>query len=239
MKPLRIFRHEVCESPGYLSEFLNRQGAPWDMVCLDQGVAVPGDLEDVSGLIFMGGNMSVNDPLEWIGPELELIRRAHSRELPMLGICFGGQLISKALGGRVMPNPKGMEVGWHAVRKVADTPTEDWLAGLPEEIVTFHWHAEAFELPPGSHLLMENACYHYQAYALGDSLGLQFHLEMNERMIKNWLHNYGRTLDHKARCIQGFSEITRDLSIRVDQLHQVADTLFGNWLARVRQREAA
>lgn len=239
MKPLRIFRHEVCESPGYLAEYLDRRCVPWELVCLDQGVAVPQDLDGLSGLIFMGGNMSVNDPLEWIGAELQLIRRAHALGVPMLGICFGGQLISKALGGQVMPNPRGMEVGWHSVRKIAQAAGDDWLSGLPDEMITFHWHSEAFELPPGGRLLLENDCYQHQAYALGDCLGMQFHLEMDERMVKNWLHTYGRCLDHKARCIQGFSEITRDLPERIRRLHRVADCLFGNWLARVQRREAA
>ncbi len=234
MKPLRVFRHQLCESPGYLAEYLDQRQIPWELVCLDRGVPVPADLDQVSGLVFMGGNMSVNDPLDWIQAELALVRRAHQRGLPMLGICFGGQLIAKALGGKVIANPRGMEVGWHPVKQVAANRSNPWLDGLSEEFVTFHWHAEAFELPPGAELLLENGCYQHQAYGIGNTLGLQFHLEMDARMVKNWLHQYGSCLDHQARCIQGYGEITLSLPQRVAQLHQVADVLFGNWLGRVR-----
>lgn len=148
MKPLRIFRHEVCEGPGYLGHFLDREGVPWRMVCLDTGVEVPMDLDQISGLVFMGGNMSVNDPLAWIAQELELIQLADRRGIPMMGVCFGGQLISKALGGHVKPSSKGMEVGWHPMRRVEGCSEPEWLDGLPEEILTFHWHGETFD-PPG------------------------------------------------------------------------------------------
>lgn len=73
----------------------------------------------------MGGPMSVNDDLPWIDPELTLIRQAVANDIPVLGHCLGGQLISKALGGVVGKNPV-KEIGWGEV-SVADNPVaREW-----------------------------------------------------------------------------------------------------------------
>ena len=104
MKPLTIFRHIACEGPGYLDRVLKRCSIPYRLVRIDLNEAVPRDLEETSGLVFMGGPMSVNDPLPWISQELELIQAAQACGLPVLGHCLGGQLISKALGGTVSAN---------------------------------------------------------------------------------------------------------------------------------------
>ena len=236
MLPVRIFRHVVCEGPGYLGEFLDREAVPWDLVCLDEGIRVPHDLDRVSGLVFLGGNMSVNDPLDWIAGELDLIRRAHAQGIPMMGVCFGGQLICKALGGSVQRSDQGMEIGWHPVRRPPNCRCDDWLDGLPEDICTFHWHRETFEPPPGGLRLLENHCFLNQAYVLGDHLGMQFHLEMTEPMVRGWIKEYRRDLSPSDPCTQRAEEITRDLAARLDALHQVAEALFGAWLRRVRRR---
>jgi GMP synthase-like glutamine amidotransferase len=226
----------LCEGPGYLGHFLDREGVPWKLVCLDEGIGVPQDLETVSGLVFMGGNMSVNDPLEWIAQEQRLIRRAHRRGLPMMGVCFGAQLISSALGGEVIRSPRGMEVGWHSLTRVPNCRCEGWLVGLPEEIHTFHWHGETFTAPPESRPLLESDCFHNQAFALGDSIGMQFHLEMTEEMVHNWIRQYGRKLDSHDPYTQRPEEMTYDLRERIQRLHQVADVIYGQWLERVRRR---
>ena len=236
MQPIRIFRHVLCEGPGYLGRFLDQEGVPWKLVCLDEGISVPQDLDAVSGLVFMGGNMSVNDPLDWIAQEQRLIRRAHRLGLPMMGVCFGAQLISRALGGRVVRSPKGMEVGWHPLWRVEGCRCEGWLEGLPEEIDTFHWHGETFVPPPLSRPLLESDCFHNQAFALADSIGMQFHLEMTEEMVGAWIRQYGASLDPHDPYTQSKAEMTRDLEQRVQRLHRVADVIYGEWLERVRAR---
>ena len=77
MKPIIIFRHIACEGPGYLGDYLITRNIPFQTICVDQGEEVPEDPAACSGLVFMGGPMSVNDAVPWIEKELKLIRTAH------------------------------------------------------------------------------------------------------------------------------------------------------------------
>ena len=121
MKPIAIFRHSPTEGAGQFALFLTEHAIPWQMVHIDQGDAVPKDAAAFSGLVFMGGPMSVNDDLPWIPPTLALIRDAYAKDIPLLGHCLGGQLMSKALGGVVSKNAI-KELGWGKVN-VADNAT--------------------------------------------------------------------------------------------------------------------
>ncbi len=117
MKEIAIFRHAASEGPGYLAEFLARRGRPHRLIRIDRHDPLPSSIAGFSALVFMGGPMSVNDDLPWIPPVLESIRRAVAADLPVLGHCLGGQLISKALGGGVTRNPV-KEIGWLPVSRV-------------------------------------------------------------------------------------------------------------------------
>jgi GMP synthase-like glutamine amidotransferase len=132
-----------------------------------------------------------------------------------------------------------MEIGWHPVRKVDGAGGREWLEGLPKKLDCFHWHGETFVAPPGACRLFENHCFQHQGFALGDHLGMQFHLEMTEQMVLGWLEHFGATLDPRARCTQSPEEITRDLPRRIEGLHRVADVVYGRWLGRLRRREGA
>ena len=99
MNPVAIFRHSPSEGPGYFATYLDARRVPWCLIRLDEAEPVPESPEDYSGLCFMGGPMSVNDDLPWIAPVLSLIRKAVAADVPVIGHCLGGQLMSKALGG--------------------------------------------------------------------------------------------------------------------------------------------
>ena len=107
MKPIAILRFADADGPAYFADFLNEAGRPFIEVRIDQEQAVPGSASEFAGLGLMGGPMSVNDPLPWIPQALSLIRDAVAKDIPLIGHCLGGQLISKALGGSVSRNPNG------------------------------------------------------------------------------------------------------------------------------------
>jgi GMP synthase-like glutamine amidotransferase len=228
MKPVLIFRHIGCEGPGYLAEFLSGRGLPYSLVCIDQGEPVPESLAGAGGLVFMGGPMSVNDPLPWVARELDLIRRAADAGLPVLGHCLGGQLISRALGGQVGPNPV-REVGWLPVRAVAQA-ADIWLKGLPETFEAFHWHGETFSLPAGAtHLLRSEHCAH-QAFACGNVLALQFHVEVTRDIVEEWIRAYPADFRDPSPTVQTAEGMRERLGDRLQVLRGVADRLYGQWV---------
>ncbi len=148
MKPVAIFRTSSSEGPGYFATYLERRSIPWKMIALDEGAGVPRDPRRFAGLAFMGGPMSANDALPWIAPALELVREAVRKDVPVLGHCLGGQLMSKAFGGTVTRNAV-KEIGWGEVRVADNAVAREWLGDL-QAFTSFHWHGETFSIPPGA-----------------------------------------------------------------------------------------
>lgn len=234
-RPLRIFRHVECEGPGTLTGLLDRQQIPWQLVRIDQGEPVPPRTDDVAGLIFMGGGMSVNDPLDWIADELVLIESALQADVPVLGICLGSQLLARALDAQVAPGDSGREIGWHPVYRIA-ADHDRWLQGLPATFTAFHWHGETFALPDGARLLLGSDCYRQQAFAHGNSLGLQFHVEMTPAMVRDWVQRFGDQLQPTGApqaCLQPTAQLLAQTDSACAGLSDIAARLLGNWLQRV------
>jgi GMP synthase-like glutamine amidotransferase len=231
MKPVAIFRHSPTEGPGYFADTLDRAGIPWRLVCIDQGEAVPGSVDGFSGLAFMGGPMSVNDPLPWVPPVLALIREAVARDVPVLGHCLGGQLLSKALGGEVTAAP-AKEIGWGAVQ-VTDAPlAAEWFGAAGGELLSFHWHGETFTIPAGAQRLLASRWCANQAFAIGPHLGLQCHIEMTQELIRSWCDSGRREIERSRASpgVQPVEEILSDLDRRVAALHETADRTYARWI---------
>ncbi len=229
MKPVLIFRHVNCEGPGYLAEFLALRGISFDLIRIDEGEEPARDIDRCSALVFMGGPMSVNDPLPWLEQELALIRAAHTRGLPILGHCLGGQLISKALGGAITPS-RIPEIGWRPVERAGGKEAEGWLDGLPPRFEVLHWHTETFSIPPGAaRLLMSDLCEN-QAFAIGNTLGMQCHIEVTAKMVTQWVNVYQEQLAALSTSVQAPDEITRRLSQRVKALRRIAERFYCRWL---------
>jgi GMP synthase-like glutamine amidotransferase len=230
MKPVAIFRHSPGEGPGYFATFLDRHSIPWQLFKLDEGEAPPLSPDPFSGLCFMGGAMSVNDDLPWIPPVLDLIRGAVKKDIPVIGHCLGGQLMSKALGGVISPNPV-KEIGWGTVR-VLD---KEWLPGT-EDFLSYHWHGETFTIPDGAKRVLESEYCGNQAFALGPHLGLQCHVEMTEDMIKSWSTGGAREIE-RAGEIPSVQKQAQQLEVveqKLDELHVVADQLYSKWTSNLK-----
>lgn len=233
MKPVAIFRHFATEGPGYFATYLDRNGLPWTLVKLDEGEGVAPDPDSFSGLVFMGGPMSVNDDLPWIPPVLGLIREATARGVPVLGHCLGGQLLSKALGGEVTP-ASVKEIGWGAV-ELEDVPeARSWFGEQRRGFLSFHWHAETFTVPQGATRLLSSPWCRNQAFSLGPHLGLQCHIEMTEDLVHTWCRSGAREIARSdSPAVQPVEAILQDLERRVTTLHQVADAAYGRWVERL------
>lgn len=197
-------------------------------MALDAGEAVPRDARSFSGLAFMGGPMSVNDPLPWIAPSLELIRDAVRKDIPVIGHCLGGQLMSRAFGGAVVASPL-KEIGWGEVRVSDNGVARRWLGEL-QAFESFHWHGETFSIPPGATRVLESRHCANQAFALGKHLAMQCHVEMTPELIGAWLDS-GRDEIESAdsAAVQRPEEIGRNVGPRLEALHEVAERIYERW----------
>jgi GMP synthase-like glutamine amidotransferase len=227
MKPVAIFRHSSREGPGYFATFLDTHSIPHQLICIDEGASVPASLADYSGLCFMGGPMSVNDPLPWIPSALELIRAAVATEVPVIGHCLGSQLMSKALGGTITQNP-AKEIGWGEV--TATTSANDWLGNI-ERFEAFHWHGETFSLPAGALRILQSAYCANQAFVLGPHLGLQCHVEMTEAMIRLWNHQWAAESAVASASVQTPEQMYERMAERLTAMRIAADRLYARWIA--------
>ena len=233
MKPVAIFRHLPIEGPGYFATFLDNNHIPWRLIKIDAGETPPTQIDEFSGLVFMGGPMSVNDNLPWINNSLSLIRQAVAADVPVLGHCLGGQLMAKALGGLVYANPV-KEMGWGEVN-VADNPVaRAWFDDLTT-FQSFHWHGETFSLPQGAACILSSPYCDNQAFALGMHLGMQCHVEMTERLVRDWCSVAAEELaDLNGPAVQSINEIETDLPNRIAGLNAVAERLYNKWIIHLK-----
>lgn len=230
MKQVVVFRHACCEGAGYLGTFLARHAIPWCEVRIDKGEAVPTSVDDYSGIVLMGGPMSVNDDLPWIPPLLQLIRQAVDKDVPLLGHCLGGQLISKALGAEVTQNPV-KEIGWGEVAVSANETGHSWFGDM-ESFNGFHWHGETFSLPAGAtHLLASKYCQN-QAYAIGKHLALQCHIEMTPEMVAAWCDVGADEIRQSSvsPAVQTTEVIMENLPLHCFFLNKVANVVYTQWI---------
>jgi GMP synthase-like glutamine amidotransferase len=236
MKPVAIFRHAASEGPGYFATYLDRRRVPWEVLKVDQGASIPSNPRAYSGLVFMGGPMSVNDELPWIAPVLHLIRTAVEEGVPTLGHCLGGQLIARALGAEVTRNAV-KEIGWGLVRVLDGAAAAEWFGADLRQFNSFHWHAETFSIPAGATRIAASPWCDNQAFALGPHLAMQCHVEMTPQLIQAWCRDWEKEVESLARrlpSVQSPAEMLDGVEDKVRALNTVADNVYDRWLAGVR-----
>jgi len=229
MSEILIIRHIAHEGPGYLADFLAKEGMTYRLFAIDAGDPPPASLEGVRGLVFMGGPMSVNDSLPWIEPALGLIKTAFDQDIPMLGHCLGGQLMAKALGATIHANPVA-EYGWLPVSVSANAPAQDWFSGLTREFDAFHWHGETFDLPDGAtHVLGSKHCRN-QAFVYGNSIAMQCHIEMTADLVRDWVDRTSDEILVPSASIQSRRDMLENLDDKIAALQSSADFVYRRWL---------
>jgi GMP synthase-like glutamine amidotransferase len=235
MKPVLVFQHIWCETPGIFLEPLREQSLPVETVKLYEGEQPPEDLSPFSGLLLMGGPMSVNDEADypWLKAEDRILKEALALDVPTLGICLGSQLIAKAAGGAVRRGPL-KEIGWYPVRLTAAARHDRLFRESPETIEVFQWHGEYFDTPPGAVNLASSDLYACQAFSIGQNVyGLLFHLEVTGQMVKEWMGTFKEELDGVKRYIRPEAILER-LPQRIDELNRHARRLFARFCESLR-----
>jgi GMP synthase (glutamine-hydrolysing) len=191
-----IVKNISIEGPGTIEDFLKKEDIAYKIIELGSGELIP-PLENFDTIVVLGGPMGIYDMDKY--PQLmiqsRIIREAINRDMKVIGICLGSQMIAHCLGSEVYPGPE-KEIGWHHVeltgeglkdplmRKLAIHPR---IGDFWRRFKVFQWHGDTFDLPPNALLLASSNLYKNQAFRYGDKVyGFQFHIEVTTDMLLEW-----------------------------------------------------
>jgi GMP synthase-like glutamine amidotransferase len=186
LKKILAVQNISCETLGTFEKMFRQDGFAVESIDAQQNV--PADSSGYSAIVILGGPMAVYDNLPYLQKEQDLIRDAMKNSTPVLGVCLGSQLIAQAAGGRVYKGKK-KEIGWHDV-KLSEEGRAGLFSGVGEQKMrVFQWHGDTYDLPKDAKVLAYSDLYP-QAFQIGSAVGIQFHLEVDEPMIKRWIKEY-------------------------------------------------
>jgi GMP synthase-like glutamine amidotransferase len=180
-----VVEHERATPGGLVYDWLDDYGAEVEdlRIDVDEREVDPAAYDLI---VPLGSEFAAyDDTVPWIEREKRLLERAVDADVPVLGICFGGQLLARVLGGRCY-RAEGAEIGWLPVRSRDPelVPEGPW----------FQWHFDTFTAPPGATVLAESTI-GPQAYVAGRNLGVQFHPEVTPQIMEDWVRIYRHELD--------------------------------------------
>ncbi|HIK18021.1 MAG TPA: type 1 glutamine amidotransferase [Leptolyngbyaceae cyanobacterium M33_DOE_097] len=229
-----VIKHVVAEGLGIFEQFCYEAGISVDVVELEKGDLFPA-LEKYSALWVMGGPMNVGDTKEypWLVEEKALIWYAVTElQLPYMGVCLGAQLLADALGGEVgfMPAP---EVGLLPINLTDAGYQHPLLQGLPQTYKVLQWHGqEITRLPLGATVLATSPQCQVQAFAVGDrTFGLQFHSEVTEVTVEDWVQIPTYRADLEATLgTTGCEDLKQAVAAQLPTMNQEAKIVFDNFL---------
>ncbi|WP_207478573.1 type 1 glutamine amidotransferase [Arenibaculum pallidiluteum] len=172
---------------GLVGEAMAEAGAELVTVLPGEGGVLPSSLEGYDGALVLGGAQDAwdDETSPWLPQLLVLLREARERDVPVLGICLGAQLIARAAGALVYRHDR-MEVGFRPVRLTDAGKHDPLFVGGPEQVPVLEWHVDTFDLPDGATLLATSADCENQAFRLGSLVGVQFHPEATEPIVSVW-----------------------------------------------------
>ncbi len=200
---IHFLQHFAIENPGIILDWASKRGDTFKATHLYRGDKLPDVTTSFDFLVVMGGPMNVYQHRDhpWLPLEKDFIRAAIDSGKPVLGICLGAQLIADALGARVFQNAE-VEIGWFPVEFRPKA-----FEGLPETTMALHWHGDTFEIPAGAIPLGKSAGCARQGFVYDKRVvGLQFHLEVNESIIDNFVRGFAHELKPSS-FVQSAEEI--------------------------------
>ena len=228
---LLVLQHIACEPPAAFEDELRSRGLDLLRVELDEGEAIP-ELDGFAGIVVMGGPMGAYDDQEhpWLAGEKRYLRDAVARDVPVWSVCLGAQLLAASLGARVFRGPEP-EVGLLPVELTEAAAADPVFGDAPASVTTLQWHGDTFDLPEGATLLARSAAYRNQAFRIGRSYGLQFHVEVTPELAAQWgeVPAYAESLE--AILGPGALEwLVGEVTAHARTTRPLARRLFGRWL---------
>ena len=179
-----------CETLGTLETMFKSDGYSVSKI-LAWRDSIPISPRGYSAVVLLGGPMAVYDKLVSLSHEQELVRDCIKKDIPVLGICLGSQIIAQSIGRSVFRGEK-KEIGWGDVSITAESRNA-LFSGLAKNLNVFHWHGDTYSLPIEAKVLARSENY-IQAFRYKSAVGIQFHLEVNVEMIKQWNLRYSKEL---------------------------------------------
>lgn len=231
MKPVLIFEHITSSNPGLFSRFLDEHAIPYQLLYPNQGDTVPpgSELSNYSGLCFLGGIESVVNPTSAMQDQIKLIRHARQENIPMIGHCLGGQLISQALGGEVSKH-EVEEFGWSRLLLEQNPVASSWLPRPGKELLAMQWHSDSFSIPDGATRILSGVHCSNQAFVYDNILAMQFHIEIDMTTIRVWAENLKDKHPPESASVQSgesIMELAED-NFRISK--DIAYQLYSKWV---------
>ncbi|AZZ35524.1 GMP synthase [Bdellovibrio sp. qaytius] len=191
MRKVLVFQHVANEILGTLNPALKQQGLNIRYVNFEREPDANPSVEKYNGLIVLGGYMGVYEADQYthIKTEMKLIEQALKKNIPVLGICLGAQILAHVLGSEVRKSAE-KEMGWYDIELTTAGENSSLLSHFKKTEKVFQMHGDTFDIPKSCEHLAHSKICPAQAFSYGPkAFGLQFHLEVDEAMISRWLNN--------------------------------------------------
>ena len=191
MRKVLVFQHVANEILGTLNPALKQQGLNVRYINFERDPNAAPSIEKYNGLIVLGGYMGVYEADQYthIKTEMKLIEEALKKNIPILGICLGAQILAHVLGSEVRKSPE-KEMGWYDIELTTAGESSPLLSHFKKTEKIFQMHGDTFDIPKSCEHLAQSKICPAQAFSYGSKVfGLQFHLEVDEAMILRWLNN--------------------------------------------------
>jgi GMP synthase (glutamine-hydrolysing) len=214
-----------------IAEILARRGTEMETVRGYAGEPVPTVMDGRDALLVMGGPMGVyeQDRHPFLLDEIDLIRAALQAGKPVLGVCLGSELLAATLGAKVAPARK--EIGWYPVTLTDGAAHDPLWRDVDRSIIPFHWHGDAFELPPGAVSLASSERTACQAFRHGrNAYGLLFQMEMDESMVRAMVRTFG---DELLEAGADGGRILAQAPNSVREMNRIGSVVFDRWADRI------